>query len=244
MRSQSIDIARTIGSELGIPYFTLEVDPDETNFTQLAVQVFEKIQASEDTKKLLPNREYVVDNGDVKIGKYHSYSFTQELSATANKRINKVKTLKIGKPGLLESLHWIESNKAKKLPKNYVEIETRSLRLNFRDIVFAMSIVSSESETVPLGLKETGTISRTESNESDLKIGDRVFVLALNGYSTTSAVLPASLVVKIPDDLSFEEAVTMPICFATAIRSLIDVGQIESGQSILIHSAAEGVGTP
>ena len=241
-RAQSIGMARTIRSELGIPFFTLEADPNETSFAQLAVQVFAKIQASEDTEKLLPDREYVVDNGEVKIGRYHPFSLTQELSATASKRAGEVKTLEIGKPGLLESLHWVENNGAKELRKDYVEIETRSVGLNFRDVVFAMGIISSESETVPLGLETTGTVSRIGSSESNLNIGDRVFALAPNGCITTHAVLPASLVVKIPDDLSFEEAATMPICFATAIRSLIDVGQIESGQSVLIHSAAGGVG--
>ena len=241
-RAQSIGVARTIRSELGIPYFTLEIDPDEPKFTELAVQVFAKIQASDDTEKLLPDREYVVDNGEVKIGRYHPFSLTQELSAKAGRRIGSVKTLEISKPGRLDSLQWVESNGAGDLPKDYVEIETRSMGLNFRDVVFAMGIIPSESETVPLGLETTGTVSRIGSSESNLSIGDRVLALAPNGCISTNAVIPASLVVKIPDDLSFEEAATMPICFATAIHSLIDVGHVESGQSVLIHSAAGGVG--
>ena len=241
-RAQSIGVARTIRSELGIPLFTLEIDPHESSFTQLVVQVFAKLQASDDTEKLLPDREYVVDNGEVKIGRYHPYSLTQELDAMASRTAGKVKTLEIGKPGLLESLQWVESNGAQELPKDSVEIETRSIGLNFKDVVLAMGIISSDSETVPLGLETSGTISRIGSSESDLNIGDRVFAIAPNGCITTSAVIPASLVVKIPANLSFEEAATMPICFATAIHSLMDVGQVEPGQSVLIHSAAGGVG--
>lgn len=241
-RAQSIGMARTIRSELGVPYSTLEVDPDESKFAQLAVQVFAKIQASEDTEKLLPDREYAVDNGEVMIGRYHPFSLKEELSATARQRSGTVKTLEVGKPGLLDSLQWVERSEIEELPKDHVEIETRSIGLNFRDVVFAMGIISSESDTVPLGLETTGTVSRIGSSDSDLSIGDRVFALAPNGCITTRAVLPAALVVRIPDDLSFEDAATMPICFATAIRSLIDVGQVESGQSVLIHSAAGGVG--
>ena len=241
-RAQSIGMARTIRSELGIPFLTLEVDPDGKSFTHLAVQVFAKLQASDDAEKLLPDREYVVDNGEVKIGRYYPFSLTLELKAMASRRAGKVKTLEVGKPGLLESLKWVESNGAGELPKDFVEIETRSMGLNFRDVVFAMGIISSDSETVPLGLELTGTVSRIGSSESDLNIGDRVFALAPNGCITTSAAIPTSLVVKIPDDLSFEEAATMPICLPTAIYSLMDVGQVEPGQSVLIHSAAGGVG--
>ena len=241
-RAQSIGMTRTIRSELGIPYFTLEIDRDERNFSHLVLQVFEKVQASEDTESLLPDREYVVSNGVVKVGRYHPFSLLGELSQKTLKEHGQVKTLEIGKPGLLETLHWAEGDGVEDVPEGHIEIEAREVGLNFRDVVFAMGIISSESESVPLGLEMAGTVCRVGSSESGLGIGDRVFALAPHGCITTRAVVPGSLVVRIPDNMSFEEAATVPICFTTAIQSLVDVGHIQKGQSVLIHSAAGGVG--
>jgi NADPH:quinone reductase-like Zn-dependent oxidoreductase len=62
------------------------------------------------------------------------------------------------------------------------------------------------------------------------------------GSLTTNWVVPAEPVLRIPNNLSFEEAATVPICFATVIHSLIDLGRLSRGQSVLIHSACGGVG--
>ena len=61
-------------------------------------------------------------------------------------------------------------------------------------------------------------------------IGDRVFAVANDGCFTTNAILHAPLVIKIPDNLSFDEAATMAGGFATALQALVDVGQLEKGQ--------------
>ena len=93
-----------------------------------------------------------------------------------------------------------------------------------------MGVISPEQGKVDLGLEAAGIVSRLGLGVHRLVEGDRVFALAPSGCFSTRAVLPASLCVKIPDSLSFEEAATMPICFATAIQSLINVGQAEKGQ--------------
>ena len=124
-----------------------------------------------------------------------------------------------------------------------------------------MGVISSGQGKVDLGLEAAGVVSRIGLRVQSLAEGDRVFALAPNGCFSTTIVLPASLCVKIPESLSFEEAATMPICFATAIQSLINIGQVEKGQvsinpcpdfavakylmdfkTVLIHSAAGGVG--
>lgn len=64
----------------------------------------------------------------------------------------------------------------------------------------------------------------------NLAVGDRVYALSPNGSLRTISIVPASLCVKIPDGMTFEEAATMPVCFATALQSLVDVGQLEKGQ--------------
>lgn len=99
-----------------------------------------------------------------------------------------------------------------------------------QDVFLAMGILKHGSEGVPLGLDTTGIIRRVGSNVSNVAIGDRIFALAPHGCITDRLVLPASLAIKLPDHLSFEDAATMPCCFATAIHSLLNVGGIVKGQ--------------
>ena len=238
----AIGMGRTIRSELAVPYFTLEIDIAEVDFCDLVTKVFKKVETSEDTEALLPDREYAVHDGIIYVGRYHPFSLSQELNERVTTGPAQVKTLNISKLGLLETLEWVEESYPDELRKGEVEIESRAIGLNFRDIVFAIGIIPSGADGVPLGLEITGIVRRLGSDIGDLRVGDRVFALAPHGCITTNAVLPAPLVVKIPDRMSFEEAATMPICFATAVYALRDIGRLERGNSVLIHNAAGGVG--
>jgi NADPH:quinone reductase-like Zn-dependent oxidoreductase len=106
-----------------------------------------------------------------------------------------------------------------------------------------MGVISAgPGDDIPLGLEISGSISRVGSNIEHLAVGDRVIALSPGGCAATSTILPAAVCTKIPAKLSFEDAATLPICYATAYQSLVKVGQLEEGQSVLIHSAAGGVG--
>lgn len=106
-----------------------------------------------------------------------------------------------------------------------------------------MGVISAgPGDDIPLGLETTGRISRVGSNVHYLAVGDRVVALHPGGCAATSTIVPAAVCAKIPEKLSFEDAATLPICYATAYQSLVKVGQLEEGQSVLIHSAAGGVG--
>ncbi len=97
-------------------------------------------------------------------------------------------------------------------------------------MLLAMGILRYGLESVPLGIDTAGVIRKVGSNVRNVAVGDRIFALAPHGCITSRLVLPSSLAVKLPDDLSFEDAATMPCCFATAIHSLLDVGGMVKGQ--------------
>lgn len=90
-----------------------------------------------------------------------------------------------------------------------------------------MGIVELPERT--LGLEAAGVVRRVGPQVKELKIGDRVACLERHAFSTliTSHEL---LCVKIPDSLTFDEAATMLIPYATAIHSLITVGGLAKGQ--------------
>ena len=94
----------------------------------------------------------------------------------------------------------------------------------------SMGVLTFGSKSVPLGLELAGVVRRVGPTVRNVAVGDRVVGVAVEGCFSTRAILLDSLVVKVPSDLGFEHAATMPACYTTAVQSLIDVGQVEKGQ--------------
>ena len=57
------------------------------------------------------------------------------------------------------------------------------------------------------------------------------------------SVFPGAMAMPIPGNLSFEEAAAIAEVFLTAYQALFWIGKIQSGDTILIHAGASGVGT-
>jgi NADPH:quinone reductase-like Zn-dependent oxidoreductase len=72
--------------------------------------------------------------------------------------------------------------------------------------------------------------------------GDEVIAFTLfNGYAEF-AVADERAVVKKPAYLSFADAASIPVNFATAYHSLFETGTLRPGAKVLIHAGAGGVG--
>ncbi|MEM9017549.1 MAG: SDR family NAD(P)-dependent oxidoreductase, partial [Verrucomicrobiota bacterium] len=123
-----------------------------------------------------------------------------------------------------------------------VEIAVAGAGINFRDLMKSLgSYPAPESELDELGDDFSGTVLRTGSGVSNLKRGDHVFGIATSAFSSHLRV-PAQFVRLVPSSLSLHEASGIPTVFLTAHYALRTLAQLERGQSILIHSAAGGVG--
>jgi NADPH:quinone reductase-like Zn-dependent oxidoreductase len=80
-----------------------------------------------------------------------------------------------------------------------------------------------------LGLEASGVITRVGSAINHVKVGDRVIAMDIGCFATRKMVL-GQLVVRIPEDLTFEDAATMPAVYTTVIHSVINLGQLAKGQ--------------
>lgn len=232
--AQVIGLARTIRSEMLIDFATCEVD----NFGSAAseiVRVLTKFQRRGEDDALKPDFEYAIRNGKIQVGRLYPFALRDELlmSEPDGKAILDVDT-----PGRLKTLHWIQQPREAIL-SNEVELEVHSAGLNFRDILVAMGVV--ELPIRQFGLEAAGIVTRVGADVKDIRIGDRVCCLKKHAYSTY-LVTPDIFCTKIPDRLSFDEAASMLMPYVTAIHSLVNVGRLEKGQSVLIHSACGGVG--
>lgn len=89
------------------------------------------------------------------------------------------------------------------------------------------------------GLEATGVVTRLGPKVKELRVGDRV-ILFKRGSFSTSIVTSEKLCEVIPDELSFEDGATMPCVYATAVYSLIDIGNLKKGQVRNIQHADIG----
>ena len=94
-----------------------------------------------------------------------------------------------------------------------------------------------------LGLECSGVVLETGDNVMRVKAGDSVCALLAGGGYAEEVVVPAGQVLKMPDNLSFVEAAALPEVFATAYLNLYMEGGLQTGERVLIHAGASGVGT-
>ena len=69
----------------------------------------------------------------------------------------------------------------------------------------------------------------------------RVMGLARNAIATRVAARP-ELIWDVPDQWSLQDAVTVPLAYATAFYALLVRGRLQAGQRVLIHSGCGAVG--
>jgi 2-desacetyl-2-hydroxyethyl bacteriochlorophyllide A dehydrogenase len=97
-----------------------------------------------------------------------------------------------------------------------------------------------------LGWDAAGVIVEKGDKVEGFKLGDRVFArpqTTANGTYTEYIATEENLLAKIPDNISFEEAASIPLTALTAWQCLVDLGKLKSGQKVLIHAGAGGVGS-
>jgi len=237
-----LGVTRSLRSELELPIFTLEIDAEEENFSALVLQVFDKIRREDPPENLETDKEFAVCNGTVCIGRYQPFSVVDEMAEKSVQTVKSTVALDIGKRGLFETLQWRRREAIDTVPDDSVEIECRAVGLNFRDVLMAMGVIPKTSSHSELGIDVSGVIVQAGPKVKGLRVGDRIFCIAPEGSLATRIVLPSALVKRIPDTLSFEEAASIPVVFTTALQGLINIGRLEKGQSVLIHSACGGVG--
>jgi len=149
--------------------------------------------------------------------------------------------LRLPSSGVIDDLA-VHENPRRKPGPNEVEIEICAAALNFRDVMKSLGIYPMDNDhDMLLGDECSGRIIAVGNKVKNLKLGDEVIANG-SGCFASHLTVPASYVVRKPSSLSFEEAATIPVAFMTAWYALHQLGRIQCGEKILIHSATGGVG--
>jgi len=121
-------------------------------------------------------------------------------------------------------------------------IEAKAAGMNFRDVLKALALYPGDAPDARIfGDEVGGIVTAVGLGVTHVAPGDRVFGLAVFGLATRT-VARGSDVQRIPKDLSFEEAATLPVVFMTSWHALKNVARLRQGERVLIHAGAGGVG--
>lgn len=148
-------------------------------------------------------------------------------------------------PGSFKNLYWKALPEAALKPDE-IEIKPVAAGLNFRDVMYAMGLLSDEAVEngfagATLGMEVAGTVSRIGSEVQDFNIGDEVLGFAPACFSSRVITATTATAHK-PDAWSFEEAATIPTAFFTVYYAFSHLAQLQPGEKVLIHGASGGVG--
>ncbi len=148
-------------------------------------------------------------------------------------------------PGSLDNLRVHQVRRAAPR-RGQVEIEVQAAGLNFRDVMWAMGLLTGEAlengfAGASLGMECAGRIVAVGDGVSHLRVGDEVMGFAPNAFSSFVST-EAAAVVRKPQHLSVEEAAGVATAFITAHYALEHLARLRPGERVLIHGAAGGVG--
>ncbi|KAK6505458.1 hypothetical protein TWF481_007359 [Arthrobotrys musiformis] len=141
-----------------------------------------------------------------------------------------------------ENIHFIEDSDSGDnitLQDNEVEIEVKAVGLNYNDYLVASGTLTDGN----VGSEVAGVVTRIgrDTDGHGLLPGHRVCGFSIEGYRTFFRNQAQNFSV-IPDSMTFAEAASIPLNFATAWHSLRYLAQLKAGETVLIHSGAGGTG--
>ncbi|MEO1619905.1 MAG: SDR family NAD(P)-dependent oxidoreductase, partial [Cyanobacteria bacterium J06632_3] len=148
------------------------------------------------------------------------------------------KQLKILTRGTLEQLVWQDTPRTHPKPGE-VTLQVQATGLNFRDVLNALGLYPGDAGA--LGLECVGKVVAVGAGVTSIAVGDEVVAIAAASFAQFVTV-SADLVAPKPTNLNAAEAATLPTAFLTAYYALVEIGKLQAGDRVLIHSAAGGVG--
>ncbi len=164
-----------------------------------------------------------------------------------------MKQIQLSKPGGLENLKLNDAENPS-LKDNEVLLKVHASSLNYHDLMVALGLIPTEDKRVPLS-DAAGEILEVGKDVSKWTVGDKVMSMCFpnwvsgppkynllsfigdnqDGYATELISIPESAITKIPSNLNFKEAATLPCAGLTAWRALVDEGRLKSGETVLVQ---------
>jgi alcohol dehydrogenase len=129
------------------------------------------------------------------------------------------------------------------LEKHEVQVQVKAIGLNFADIFAVLGLYGAtpEGSFIP-GLEYAGIVSKVGDEVKGIEQGQQVMGVTRFGAYTTHLNIDQKYIIPLPEGWSFEEGAAYLVQVLTAYYALSELGGIKPGATVLIQSAAGGVG--
>src|SRR6202165_5032691 len=151
-----------------------------------------------------------------------------------------VAAVRVHKPGGPEVMKY-EDVEVGAPGQGQIKVRTHACGLNYITPYFRSGLSPPPSVPFVLGNEGAGEVIAVGPGVKDFKVGDRVAWVAIGSYAA-EGLLPADRAVKLPGNISYEQAAGMMLKGMTAQYLLRRTYKVQKGENVLIHAAAGGVG--
>jgi NADPH2:quinone reductase len=153
----------------------------------------------------------------------------------------KAKAIRFSKTGGPEVLEFVDVDVGEPGPGE-ARVRHHAIGVNFIDTYFRTGLYPLPLPS-GLGQEAAGVVEAVGEGVSHVKPGDRVVYAGRpNGAYSQVRVMPADILLKLPDAISYETAAAMMLQGMTVQYLFNRTYQIKPGETILFHAAAGGVG--
>lgn len=151
-----------------------------------------------------------------------------------------MKAIQVLTPGGPEQLQLVDAPTPQPGPKQAL-VRVASAGVNFIDVYFRTGLYKSDIPIV-LGNEGAGVVEAVGPDVNEAAPGDRVAWAMARGSYAEYAVVPANLLVKVPDHVDLQVAAAAMLQGMTAHYLTHSTYPLKSGESCLVHAAAGGTG--
>ena len=243
-------LSRTIRSETAMKFATLDLDAEaqlsELDTADAVMRVFRSVFGS--GASATGELEFMERGGsfftprivlDPEMNEYvHKLTNPSVLEPTPFGEDGRALKMDISAAGALDTIHFVDDSAVEEaLEVDDIEIEVKAIGLNFRDGMAARGQIPLGSS----GIEASGVVAAVGSKVQGFRVGDRVAALTRGAFASRTRT-KAAFAFKVPEDTTFEAAASLPLAYATAYYSLVELGRLGEGETVLIHAAAGAVG--
>ena len=152
------------------------------------------------------------------------------------------KAIRIHAYGGPEAMQWDDVPTPEPGPGEAL-VRHEAVGLNYIDVYFRTGLYKAPSLPATLGMEAAGTVSAVGPGVTDIAVGDRVaYAMGPIGAYATERVIAADRLLKLPDGIDFKTAAAMMLQGMTAQYLIRRTYRVKSGDTIVVHAAAGGVG--
>ncbi|SOZ15543.1 quinone oxidoreductase, NADPH-dependent [Cupriavidus taiwanensis] len=151
------------------------------------------------------------------------------------------KAIRIEQTGGPEVMQWVDVQVGDPAPGE-VRVRHEAVGLNYIDVYFRTGLYK---QPLPggLGMEGAGVVEAVGEGVRHVAVGDRVaYAGRPTGAYAQVRVMPADIVVRLPDAIPFDTAAAMMLQGLTAQYLIRDSYKVQPGDTVLLHAAAGGVG--